>query len=293
MEEKSLKRAVKKKKGKTTESKTQEDDVPEPKGSKENGTKEWATTNVNCIIGCEHNCRYCYAKHMAVSRFKRVDEGNWSNPVIRYPAVNKTYKKRSGVIMFPSSHDITPSTQAVCMVVLGKLLAASNKVLVVSKPHIVCIKDICKTYEQYKDRMAFRFTIGAMDNDILSYWEPGAPSFEERFKCLKYAYNHGFKTSVSMEPCLDVGNAPALVHVLKDFVTDSIWIGPLNNLKALVVQETKEDKKHIRTIQAAQTKEHYLKLAKEVEGCQKIRWKKDARSLMGMVDDDQMVDIHW
>ncbi len=24
------------------------------------GTKEWAANNVNCILGCPHNCRYCY-----------------------------------------------------------------------------------------------------------------------------------------------------------------------------------------------------------------------------------------
>ena len=33
-----------------------------------------------------------------------------------------------------------------------------------------------------------RFSIGACDDQILSFWEPNAPNFEERKQCLKYAY---------------------------------------------------------------------------------------------------------
>ncbi len=35
------------------------------------GTQEWAASNVNIQDGCEHDCRYCYAKTMAI-RFKRA-----------------------------------------------------------------------------------------------------------------------------------------------------------------------------------------------------------------------------
>ena len=30
------------------------------------GTKEWAKYNENFISGCSHDCRYCYAKTMAM-----------------------------------------------------------------------------------------------------------------------------------------------------------------------------------------------------------------------------------
>ena len=30
------------------------------------GTKEWADSNVNCYFGCSNNCKYCYAKKMAI-----------------------------------------------------------------------------------------------------------------------------------------------------------------------------------------------------------------------------------
>ena len=40
-------------------------------GVMKTGTKEWAKSNLNFQLGCEHGCRYCYAREMAVNRFKR------------------------------------------------------------------------------------------------------------------------------------------------------------------------------------------------------------------------------
>ena len=43
------------------------------------GTQEWSVKTVNCTTGCSHDCRYCYAKGMAV-RFKQVHQssGHWN-----------------------------------------------------------------------------------------------------------------------------------------------------------------------------------------------------------------------
>jgi DNA repair photolyase len=47
------------------------------------GTREWAVKNVNCVNGCEHNCRYCYARWNVVERFHLIEEGEWENPQVR------------------------------------------------------------------------------------------------------------------------------------------------------------------------------------------------------------------
>ena len=48
---------------------------------KTTGTHEWCDSNVNCYYGCSRNCRYCYARHMAI-RFKRIEKhedwADWS-----------------------------------------------------------------------------------------------------------------------------------------------------------------------------------------------------------------------
>jgi len=192
------------------------------------GTKEWADYNVNCIKGCSNDCRYCYARIMA-KRFGRSTGDDWKHMIINHRAVNKKYRKYNGRVMFPSTHDITDDEEVLgaCLTVIEKLLAANNEVLVTTKPTLSVTKRILFTFSEYIDQLQFRFTITSMNNNMLSFWEPNAPSFDERFDSLQFAYNQGFKTSVSIEPFLDY-IPQELVYTLAPYVTESIWIGPMN-----------------------------------------------------------------
>jgi DNA repair photolyase len=114
-----------------------------------------------------------------------------------------------------------------CLEVLGKLLESGNEVLVTSKPHPAVINEICARFNDYREQVQFRFTIGSGDSNILAFWEPGAPSFEDRLEALKIAYANKFKTSISIEPFLDFDPNP-LVEILRPFVSESIWIGRMN-----------------------------------------------------------------
>ena len=60
--------------------------------SKCQGTQEWSVKTVNCCTGCSHNCRYCYAKEMAV-RFKQVESKDWPLERVRENYVYKRRKK--------------------------------------------------------------------------------------------------------------------------------------------------------------------------------------------------------
>lgn len=193
-------------------------------------TQDWSNKTVNFATGCENDCRYCYAKGMAV-RFKQVEEGQWNQMRIRQHDVEKRHKDYGEIVMFPSSHDITPAVLDEAVTVLGNLLKVGNRVLVVSKPHFDCIERLCGEFSEFKDDILFRFTIGARNNEILSFWEPGAPSFEERKDALRYAYDTGFATSVSMEPILDMDDVIDLFFELEPFVTETIWAGKMNHLK--------------------------------------------------------------
>ncbi len=192
------------------------------------GTKEWADSNVNCYFGCSNNCRYCYAKKMAI-RFKRKTEDTWKLMVPNLNKIKKEYRKRNGRIMFPTSHDITKESLSNCLIVLKKLANSGNEILIASKPSLRCIKEICKNFKNNKDFLQFRFTITSKHNKILKFWEPCAPLFEERFASLKFAYFNGFKTSISIEPFLD-NDTFELVNILTPYTTESIWIGKMNYL---------------------------------------------------------------
>jgi DNA repair photolyase len=190
------------------------------------GTKEWATTNVNIYSGCSHDCKYCYAKKMAI-RFNRKTEENWKEMELNQAAYKKGYAKRKGRIMFPTTHDITPETVDTCLEVILKMVKAGNEVLITTKPAESVIKVLCDGLNQYKDLVQFRFTITSYDDAALLYWEPGAPSYNERVAALKHAFNSGFRTSLSIEPCL-VNEPQDIIDDTEEFVTESIWIGPLN-----------------------------------------------------------------
>ena len=113
------------------------------------GTKEWADHNVNCIKGCANNCKYCYAKMMAI-RFGRNTEDNWKNMKIRQNIVEKNFRNFNGRVMFPSSHDIVdiPEVKDACFTVIRKLLEVGNELLITIKPKPSIVKEIirlCKT----------------------------------------------------------------------------------------------------------------------------------------------------
>jgi len=132
-------------------------------------------------------------------------------------------------VMYPSAHDIRPEHLQENMEFLSHILEAGNEVLIVSKPHLICIKEICKKFAAYKDKILFRFTIGSADDAVLKFWEPGAPGFKERLECLKWAHKKGFATSVSCEPMLD-NNIEKVVKKVSPYVTETIWIGKINHL---------------------------------------------------------------
>jgi DNA repair photolyase len=198
---------------------------------KTSGTQEWAKNNLNIQEGCFNNCFYCYALRMA-KRFKRVKNSEeWcSFPTIKIKKVHKGYRKIENPnpnlydYMFPTTHDIFPENLYYCLKTLKKILKAGNSVLITTKPTFYCIKQLINELEGYKDQTCFRFTITSYFDSTIKKYEPNAPNFMSRRESLKYAYNHNFKTSLSLEPLLDL--SPLwIIEKLQKYVNDEIWIG--------------------------------------------------------------------
>ncbi|MEJ2277308.1 MAG: radical SAM protein [Candidatus Lokiarchaeota archaeon] len=226
------------------------------------GTREWAKRELNCIKGCYNNCIYCYAKAIA-KQFKRCDEDTWEKMKISERIINKDYGKtrKKGPqpydIMFPTSHDIFPQEPyySAYLKVLKKLIKAGNSVLIVSKPREEVIRDLCEELKGYEDNVAFRFTIGSTNSELLKIFEPNAPPFKERINSLIMATESGFSTTVSAEPLLDPDPSdlitkitPYLPDVDHEKDQGTIWIGllkiqyiPLEKRKNKIKIEIKKD----------------------------------------------------
>ena len=245
------------------------------------GTREWAKYTVNCCTGCANDCRYCFAKGMAV-RFKQLTADQWKLERVRQKDVDKRQKLYDGRVMFPSSHDITPGNFDACMIVIEKLLLAGNELLIVSKPHLACIRAICYSFKAYRDKIVFRFTIGACDDDILSFWEPNAPRYEERKASLRYAFETGFETSVSVEPMLCADGVIDLVKDLEPFTTNSIWIGKMNHIKKNISLDIEEIHEAVKIIENGQRDSNILSIYNELKDNPLIKWKDSIKKVVGI-----------
>lgn len=187
------------------------------------GTREWSDHSANCCLGCWHGCLYCYARADAL-RWKRIaTPAEWTRE--RHLPLPKKPKKHAGAItMFPTTHDITPANLDHCLCLLRMLLQAGNQVLIVSKPHVYCMAEICNLLRSVPirhDQVEFRFSIGAVDDDVLSFWEPAAPRLNERLDALRLVWSLGYRTSVSCEPLLTpaAGDAVYLVKLVENQVS--------------------------------------------------------------------------
>ena len=257
------------------------------------GTHEWAEHSANFIDGCKHDCKYCYSKEMAI-RFHRKTPENWKNEEIKVKTFKKRFKKLDGTIMFPSSHDIHPFHLKEAVYFLDKILKEGNNVLIVTKPHFICIKTICEESTEYREKILFRFTIGSSNSEILEFWEPGAPDFLERFASLKWAFNNGFKTSVSCEPMLD-NDVEDVVKRVSPFVTDYIWIGKMNFLLRRLKMNGINDEatlQHAEELLKKQSNKNILTLYNILKNNKKVKWKESIKKVVGLtISTEKGLDI--
>ncbi len=250
--------------------------------SKISGTKEWAVANIDCCTGCSHGCRYCYARYDAVVKYKTVRAADWDNPIVRPEDVDRIFPCYAGQVMFPTTHDILPSNLQDCIRVIEGLIASGNSVLIVSKPHLDCIKELCRCFGKKRSQIVFRFTITALDNSIIKFWEPAAPLFEERIECLKHAFLSEFKTSVSIEPMLDAQNIVQLVDKITPWVTHSIWVGKMNKIDSRVVCDTKEMEMELLRIRQGQKDNQIIKIYRQLKDNPLVRWKESIKEVVGL-----------
>ena len=131
-----------------------------------------------------------------------------------------------------------------------------------------------------------------MNNELLEYWEPNAPFFEERMQSLVYAEHYGFSTSVSIEPMLDSENVVALFQTLKPYVTNSIWIGKLNKIDSRIEIKNEKDKEQVNKIISGQTDEKILAIWEQLKNEPLVKWKESFKEVLGLkLADEKGLDI--
>ena len=243
----------------------------------------WGDRNVNIVLGCPNRCRYCYARAAAKCRGRIRDLDEWGTTHFQLGAtpVDKGWKNY-GAVRFPTTHDITPEFLEECITVARNLLASGNHVIVCSKPRLDCIRRLCCEFADNRRSIEFRFTIGAMDDDVLRYWEPGAPGFRERFDSLRYASGRGFDTSVNIEPMLDAPNVMKLFRRLSPYVNVFINIGKMLRVRYCVQSRTRRDEAAVRRIEDNQSDDRIREIYEDLKDEPLVRWAPSIREVVGL-----------
>lgn len=250
------------------------------------GTREWADSNVNVSSGCSHDCLYCYAKAMAI-RFGRKTPATWATEVISPP---KSYRKHKGLVMLPTTHDITEGTIDAVIACARGLLATGNELLVVSKPRLALIRRLLLNIRDAewdaRALVTLRFTVGSGNDATLSFWEPGAPRIMERLASLVFAFHDGWRTSVSMEPMLDHReHMVGLVETVAPFVTDTIWLGTMRHARARLAHNGvcfADVRERLEQLERCQSDDEIRALHGALKDHPKVRWKESIAQALGL-----------
>lgn len=259
---------------------------------KKTGTREWAEVNKNCFKGCSHNCLYCYAKADALRFHKIKRPEDWETMTLNENKFHEKIRMIDGRIMFPTQHDILPDHVEVCINYLLSWLFKGNQVLIVTKPHLESVTKMIKAFKDHKHQITFRFTIGSMDDEVLKFWEPHAPDYDDRFQSLRRAYCTGYNTSVSHEPYLDP-TIFDLVKAVEPYVTDSIWIGKMNHLTQRVSINTDKFRlinksEFIRfknIVERVQTDKAVRGIYNTFINHPKVKWKESIKNVLGLPEE--------
>lgn len=194
------------------------------------GVGEWADKSFNFQDGCANGCKYCYARKIKNHFEPHID---FENPIFHptKEALKMLENKTTSRVMFPTMHDIDENNLPFAKSSLKTLLEHGTPVLVVTKGGPASY-DLCEFAKWHVDdellkNLEFRITIGSMEQDTLSYWEPNAPKFAERIKLIKAVWHNRIKVSISCEPMLD-DTVYGLIEYLP-YLTGGIWYGFMNN----------------------------------------------------------------
>lgn len=241
------------------------------------GTREWSDVSHNIGQNCSHNCKYCYAAAYSLDKGLIKTREEWATEKL----TPRRIPTKSGTIMFPTAHDITPFYLETALNTIEQMMLAGRNVVIVTKAHLACMKAICDKFATYKKQLLIRITIGSMEESVCKFWEPGAPSPSERLAALKYAFDSGYQTSVSMEPILSgVDDAVKTFYAVYPFVSEMIWIGKMNSPGKRVDTSDDENRKKVASIREYQSDAEILKLYKELRMDCKVAWKDSIKQVV-------------
>ena len=191
---------------------------------------------VNCYVGCEHGCVYCYARF--VTRFSHPGEvwGSFVDAKVNAPHVlaHEVRRKRVGRVFVSSVCDgWQPKEASYCLTrqCLEILLHYRYPLTILTKS-MLADRDL-DLLASSKDEVEFGVTITTLDEGLRRLLEPRSSPSAERLNLLQEAKRRGIRTYAFIGPLLPYlsdteANLNLLLQAVKDVGADYFYVDQLN-----------------------------------------------------------------
>ena len=183
---------------------------------------------INQYVGCQHACKYCYAKFMC----KWYNYGKWGTWIVvkeNLPELVKKENVKGEVYMSSVSDPYQPIEKKLELTrnVL-KNMDKNIKLRILTKSDLV-LRDI-DVFKEFKD-MEVGLTINGFDGSVKKEIEPFSSSNERRIEALKVLHENDIKNYAFISPIIpSLTDIEHLIRETKNFV-NFYWFEFLN-LKA-------------------------------------------------------------
>ncbi len=197
--------------------------------------------SVNPYIGCQHNCKYCYATYMKKFTDHKEPWGEFVDIKTNAKEVLKKEirKKKKGKILLSSVTDPyqpIEKKQQITKELLKTLKNTYYDVNILTKSDLIT-RDI-DLFKEFKANITTGFTINYLNDSDRQNWEPNASEINNRINALKKINREGINTYVHIGPYLpEITDLEQITKEIEPYV-EEIQIENLN----------KRNKKQIKKI---------------------------------------------
>jgi DNA repair photolyase len=189
---------------------------------------------INCYVGCEHACEYCYSDSIT-KKFAQHKEP-WGEFVdVKINAVEvlrkEVLRKKKGKVFVSSLTDPYQPLEKKYQLTrkcLEILLKHQFPVIIQTKSALV-IRDL-DLLKKFKD-CEVGFTITTLDESVRKNFEPNSSPVQEKLEAIKLLKENGIKVYVFLGPILPYLSDRKLEEYFETMVklkVDEVWVDKLN-----------------------------------------------------------------
>ena len=178
---------------------------------------------INPYIGCQHGCKYCYARFMKRFTGHKEPWGEFIDVKVNAPNLIKTVKGNIVIGSTTDPYQPIEKKYKITRKILEKLVDINPNLNILTKSDLILRDiDILK-----KLNVVVSISLSSLDEKTRKKLE-NAPSSDRRIKALRELHKNGIKTVLFISPIFPkITDWKKMITKTKDFV-DEYWFENLN-----------------------------------------------------------------